>query len=255
MAMGRGQRQQTASGGLTMRRASAPAALLPPWERGPIAERVCSRMPSISWAGARLLDHLMHVSWDEDDVAEASSEDWLQLGIDKESYATTISDLLRQGLLQEDSLGGISPDHVLGWDEAQKQPLRSMIPKEQALDWVEDLTDGVGYGVDDGMKPLVAAMLRFGIDTKGSCEGHDDWGMRYPWVTLEPWACSAVLRLVERCPELEGFKVDTRAGVLAPQGLFRTAGETTVQFSSEQRAESRDSLRDSGHRLLDLDVV
>jgi len=63
------------------------------------------------------------------------------------------------------------------------------------------------------------------------------------------------LRLVERCPELEGFKVDTRAGVLAPQGLFRTAGETTVQFSSEQRAEWRDSLRALGHRLLDLDVV
>jgi len=50
---------------------------------------------------------------------------------------------------------------------------------------VEKITDRIGYPIDPGIKESVIALNVFGIKTDGSCEGHLDRGLPYPWVDIE----------------------------------------------------------------------
>jgi hypothetical protein len=49
---------------------------------------------------------------------------------------------------------------------------------------VEKVTDGIGYPIDPGIKDSVVALNVFGIKTDGSCEGHLDRGLPYPWIDV-----------------------------------------------------------------------
>ena len=44
--------------------------------------------------------------------------------------------------------------------------------------------DGLGLGIDQGIKKVVAALWYRGLETTGSCEGHLDWGLPFPWIEL-----------------------------------------------------------------------
>lgn len=68
-------------------------------------------------------------------------------------------------------------------------------PKEEAWEKatkdVETDTDGVGRGIDDGIKEAIVAMRVNDFETEQSCEGgeHDEHGQPYPWIrfsTPEP---------------------------------------------------------------------
>lgn len=50
---------------------------------------------------------------------------------------------------------------------------------------VEKITDGLDYHIDSGIKESVIALNVFGIKTDGSCEGHLDRGLPYPWIDVQ----------------------------------------------------------------------
>jgi hypothetical protein len=42
--------------------------------------------------------------------------------------------------------------------------------------------DGLGLGIDPGIKKAVIVLNLLGFKTEGSCQGHIDWGLPYPWI-------------------------------------------------------------------------
>lgn len=44
--------------------------------------------------------------------------------------------------------------------------------------------DGLGKPLDKGIVHAVAILQLAGFDTVGSCEGHADWGLPWPWVDI-----------------------------------------------------------------------
>lgn len=56
---------------------------------------------------------------------------------------------------------------------------------EEQLKKIETLKDGLGKGVDEGIKETVAAMQVLGILTRQSCQGHLNWGEAAPWVRMD----------------------------------------------------------------------
>jgi hypothetical protein len=55
---------------------------------------------------------------------------------------------------------------------------------QQAICFVAGLTDKLGRGVDPEIKKPVAAFYLLGIKTTGSCQGHQDSGLSYPWIDI-----------------------------------------------------------------------
>ena len=50
---------------------------------------------------------------------------------------------------------------------------------------VDLITDKLGEPVDDGIRHAVISFIMLGLSTSGSCEGHLDWGLPYPWVDVD----------------------------------------------------------------------
>ena len=50
---------------------------------------------------------------------------------------------------------------------------------------VDRTVDGLGMGIDEGIKELVVSLWALGIQTTGSCEGHKERGCPYPWLDIE----------------------------------------------------------------------
>ncbi len=55
---------------------------------------------------------------------------------------------------------------------------------DQALSRVEKITDRLGKKIDSGIKETVTVFLVSGFNTDGSCEGHLDRGLPYPWIDI-----------------------------------------------------------------------
>ena len=49
---------------------------------------------------------------------------------------------------------------------------------------VDTLTDVLGMPVDQGIREIVAALRLAGFSTTGSCEGHLNRALQYPWVDI-----------------------------------------------------------------------
>lgn len=49
---------------------------------------------------------------------------------------------------------------------------------------VEQIRDGLGMPIDDGVKQVVIALRLWNFPTSASCEGHLDRGAPYPWVEI-----------------------------------------------------------------------
>jgi len=51
---------------------------------------------------------------------------------------------------------------------------------------VDKITDGLGHEIDPGIKDAVTALRVAGLPTSGSCEGHLEDGLPFPWVEVNP---------------------------------------------------------------------
>jgi hypothetical protein len=74
------------------------------------------------------------------------------------------------------------PDHAdqaAGSDASAKQALW-----EHTRAAVEHITDGLGKGIDEGIKETVTVLQVLGMHTCQFCEGHLDWGEAAPWIEL-----------------------------------------------------------------------
>ena len=69
-----------------------------------------------------------------------------------------------------------------------------MHPRLAVQDWhakfqyLENIVDGRGHGLDSGIKRTVLAFQLMGLKTNHSCEGHTNWAMAAPVVRFECWA-------------------------------------------------------------------
>lgn len=50
---------------------------------------------------------------------------------------------------------------------------------------IESITDGLSLPIDDLIKPIVIALRLWGLPTSGSCQGHANWGLSYPWIDID----------------------------------------------------------------------
>lgn len=50
---------------------------------------------------------------------------------------------------------------------------------------IDQLTDALSLGIDEGIKETVVAFNMFGLNTSGSCEGHLEHGLITPYVDVE----------------------------------------------------------------------
>jgi hypothetical protein len=56
---------------------------------------------------------------------------------------------------------------------------------KKAEQWATTVTDGLGKPIDAGILRTVAALHALGINTSGSCEGHQKWGIGGPYIDTE----------------------------------------------------------------------
>gem|GEM_PF-757899 len=66
--------------------------------------------------------------------------------------------------------------------EIQEQRRNQWLAKQKEID---NLTDGLGLGLDDNIKDTVIALQVNGFNTRQSCEGHIGWGCGAPWVDIQ----------------------------------------------------------------------
>lgn len=59
---------------------------------------------------------------------------------------------------------------------------------QEAFAAADKIVDGLGKPIDAGIKPMVAVLNALEVPTSGSCEGHIERALSYPWVDigLEP---------------------------------------------------------------------
>lgn len=69
---------------------------------------------------------------------------------------------------------------------------------QQAKKKAADLTDKLGCPIDKNIKSLVISLWMCGINTDGSCEGHKNWGLPYPWVSIVRSSNAKALNVVMR---------------------------------------------------------
>jgi len=49
---------------------------------------------------------------------------------------------------------------------------------------IDKTNDGLGLEIDIGIKKTIVILNAIGISTTGSCEGHLDWGLPWPWIDI-----------------------------------------------------------------------
>lgn len=52
---------------------------------------------------------------------------------------------------------------------------------------VGKVADGLGLGIDAGIREVVMRFNDLGMWTDASCEGHSNWGEPFPWVDFTSW--------------------------------------------------------------------
>lgn len=88
----------------------------------------------------------------------------------------------------------------------------------EALQWVRAQNDKLGLGIDAGVEHPVAAMRVLGVRTTQSCEGHEDHGLPYPWIDVEPEDLPYLQQALQKHP-LPGFGVEHERRLM-PQGAL-----------------------------------
>src|SRR5581483_1069474 len=76
---------------------------------------------------------------------------------------------------------------------------------------VARLTDRLGKGIDAGILDTVIALRLSGIHTVSSCEGHLNWGVGAPWVSMAAPPDDRLLRWEDQLSEASGDADDLAA--------------------------------------------
>lgn len=56
---------------------------------------------------------------------------------------------------------------------------------EELYQQANEITDGLGMHVDEGIKKILVGLWSNELQTSGSCEGHKNRGLPFPWVDIE----------------------------------------------------------------------
>lgn len=70
--------------------------------------------------------------------------------------------------------------NIEGIEDSNKQLLWDKTRKE-----VDEIVDGLGFGIDEGIKDSVVAFMVNGFPTNASCEGHADRALPVPWIQIK----------------------------------------------------------------------
>lgn len=99
---------------------------------------------------------------------------------------------------------------------------------------VDNITDKLGQPVDTEIKPLVVALRFVDFPTTGSCAGHLDSGLPFPWVDIGVTNKSSNRPICARMKRLLRDFYKTRPGgnrlMMAKVGIF---GDFRLQFSKD----------------------
>lgn len=68
----------------------------------------------------------------------------------------------------------------------------------ELLERVDETTDRLGNPIDERIRDVVAGLWGHGVPTIASCEGHDDWGSRLPWVDIGEYSKVREIWVVDR---------------------------------------------------------
>jgi hypothetical protein len=72
---------------------------------------------------------------------------------------------------------------------------------------VDQITDRLGYPIEENIKDTVIALNLLGFQTFGSCEGHLDHGHSYPWIDIE-FERADIEKYLQEIRELAGEEND-----------------------------------------------
>lgn len=154
--------------------------------------------------------------------------------------------------------GTFSDEAILEADHDQLIPgVSATLGWRRARRDADQLVDRVGYPIDGGIKETVAVLRALGIPTSGSCEGHPDRGLAFPWVDVRhpylfgehegtevnPAIVTANLAVRDRLRSLvEAFYGDAGgepldAVRLAPKGIFGATRIRVGPRSIDERGE------------------
>jgi hypothetical protein len=94
---------------------------------------------------------------------------------------------------------------------------------------VRRLADGLGLGIDPGIRQMVITLICLGFKTSASCEGHARYhGLPYPWVDIEVTNKNARRVFLRLMKLLEEF-YDERDGARDAHLVLRP-GKTSVRL-------------------------
>jgi hypothetical protein len=82
-----------------------------------------------------------------------------------------------------------------------------LIDRQKRLDEaraeVETIGDALGKPIDEGIKEGIAVFRALGINTTGSCEGHENWGTGAPYIDIESKETEVLFKKIESLPKPE----------------------------------------------------
>jgi hypothetical protein len=139
-------------------------------------------------------------------------------------------------------------------DEIISSVPRGTIPSfqmssEEALLLAKSITDALGKGLDGDMLEPIAACQRLGIKTTGSCQGHKDRGLSYPWIDVETTSSERDF-LLQELPLFHLVKKGTKRFPLSYQLVPREIKDITSTDPRLDWSRHRAELQEFSHKFL-----
>ncbi len=110
---------------------------------------------------------------------------------------------------------------------------------------VEEIVDALGKPIDVGIKETVIGLQANHIDTDGSCEGHLDRAVPYPWVAVQ----SPESGRIARQPRFEELRIAER-NARRGKGTMEATARAEYQAMLIQKADADARTRQEIERLL-----
>jgi hypothetical protein len=150
--------------------------------------------------------------------------------------------------------------NALTYNEAEQRKLALLSEIRQK---VEIIGDRLGKGIDDGVKETCVFLMAHEFSLSASCEGHNDWGLPYPWVevSIDPpkdwnknqeknteWIESSMAQRSKLLDLLQEFYAERQVnlktmlhfdniGIFGALRLQPMAGELSESMKKEEKAE------------------
>jgi hypothetical protein len=123
----------------------------------------------------------------------------------------------------------------------------------EAIQMFGGVVDKLGKKIDGGIFETVVTLNLLGILTTQSCEGHINWGLPYPWISvdktsdpryrlyqyLEQFYAEKSRRDFDRTLMLYGYRLQSLGAVFAPQLSEEIQREKLRAYQAEMLAFTR----------------